>query len=155
MPRSPSPVSRIAWIDRTVAQPVDELGRYLRDGLRLPASHPGVRSYLELLDEAGPAARQHETFIALQIDARRAAGAIRRAGGREAGAVAVLLRELAASSYAVYVIHIFPVVGLQLALAPAPLPPLANFALVTLAALPLCFALASGLRRLPGAGRVL
>ena len=94
--RPGSPVSRIAWIDRTVTQPVDELGRYLRDGLSLPSSHPGVRSYLELLDEAGPAARQHETFLALQIDARRASGAIRRAGGRDDGAAAVLLRELAA-----------------------------------------------------------
>jgi hypothetical protein len=94
--RPGSPVSRIAWIDRTVTQPVDELGRYLRDGLAMAPSHPGVRSYLELLDEAGPAARQHETFLALQIDARRASGAIRRAGGRDDGAVAVLLRELAA-----------------------------------------------------------
>ena len=94
--RPGSPVSRIAWIDRTVTQPVDELGRYLRDGLSLPPHHPGVRSYLELLDEAGPAARQHETFLALQIDARRASGAIRRAGGRDEGAAAVLLRELAA-----------------------------------------------------------
>lgn len=94
--RPGSPVSRIAWIDRTVTQPVDELGRYLRDGLALPAGHPGVRSYLELLDEAGPAARQHETFLALQIDARRASGAIRRAGGGEAGAAAVLVRELGA-----------------------------------------------------------
>jgi hypothetical protein len=96
--RPGSPVSRLAWIDRTVTQPVDELGRYLRDGLTLPASHPGVRSYLELLDEAGPAGRQHETFLALQIDTRRASGAIRRAGGGEAGAVTVLMRELTALS---------------------------------------------------------
>lgn len=94
--RPGSPVSRIAWIDRTVTQPVDELARYLRDGLTLPSTHPGVQSYLELVDEAGPAGRQHETFLALQIDARRASGAIRRAGGGEAGAAAVLLRELTA-----------------------------------------------------------
>ncbi|HMO01011.1 MAG TPA: type VII secretion protein EccE [Miltoncostaeaceae bacterium] len=92
--RGGSPVSRIAWIDRTVTEPVDELARYLRDGLVMSASHPGVRSYIDLLDEAGPAARQHETFIALQIDARRASGAIRRAGGGEVGAVAVVVREL-------------------------------------------------------------
>jgi len=96
--RPGSPVSRLAWIDRTVTQPVDELGRYLRDGLTLPSSHPGVRSYLELLDEAGPAGRQHETFLALQIDGRRASGAIRRVGGGEAGAMAVLVRELTALS---------------------------------------------------------
>jgi hypothetical protein len=94
--RPGSPVSRLAWIDRTVTQPVDELGRYLRDGLALPPSHPGVRSYLELLDEAGPAARQHETFLALQIDTRRASGAIRRSGGGDRGAAAVVARELAA-----------------------------------------------------------
>ena len=94
--RPGSPVSRLAWIDRTVTQPVYELGRYLRDGLTLPSSHPGVRSYLELLDEAGPAGRQHETFLALQIDARRASGAIRRAGGGEAGAAAIVMRELTA-----------------------------------------------------------
>jgi type VII secretion protein EccE len=94
--RPGSPVSRLAWIDRTVTQPVDELGRYLRDGLALPASHPGVRSYLDLLDDAGPAARQHETFIALRVDARRASGAIRRAGGGDRGATAVIVRELAA-----------------------------------------------------------
>ena len=96
--RPGSPVSRIAWIDRTVTQGADELGRYLAEGLTLSPTHPGVASYLELLDEAAPAARQHETFLALQIDARRAAGAIRRAGGGEAGAAAVLLRELTALS---------------------------------------------------------
>jgi glucan biosynthesis protein C len=66
-----------------------------------------------------------------------------------------LLRELAAGSYAVYVIHVFPVVGLQAALAGSPMPPLAKFGLVTLLAVPLCFALAYGLRRLPGVARVL
>ena len=96
--RPGSPVSRISWIDRTITQSVDELGRYLADGLALPLAHPGVRSYLELLDDAGPAARRHETFLALQIDARRASGAIRRAGGGEAGAAAVLVRELSALS---------------------------------------------------------
>ncbi|WP_217921940.1 SCO6880 family protein [Miltoncostaea oceani] len=96
--RPGSPVSRLAWIDRTVTQGADELGRYLAEGLTLPPTHSGVASYLELLDEAAPAARQHETFLALQIDARRAAGVIRRAGGGEAGAAAVLLRELTALS---------------------------------------------------------
>ena len=96
--RPGSPVSRIAWVDRTITQSVDELGRYLADGLALPVAHPGVRSYLELLDDAGPAARRHETFLALQIDARRASGAIRRAGGGDAGAASVLVRELSALS---------------------------------------------------------
>jgi hypothetical protein len=53
------------------------------------------------------------------------------------------------------VIHILPVVGLQFALAGVALPPLAKFALVTAVAVPVCFALAAGLRRLPGVRSVL
>jgi glucans biosynthesis protein C len=66
----------------------------------------------------------------------------------------VLARELAATSYAVYIIHIFPVIGLQVALTESALPPLAKFGLVALLALPLCFGLAYGLRKLPGVRRV-
>jgi glucans biosynthesis protein C len=66
-----------------------------------------------------------------------------------------LVRELAAESYGVYVIHVFPVVGLQMALAASPLAPLAKFGIVTLLAVPLCFGLTYLLRRLPGVTRVL
>jgi hypothetical protein len=92
--RRGSPVGRLQWIERTVAEPVDELGRYLRDELALEADHRSVRSYLELLDDAGPAARRHETFVCLQIDARRAGHALRQAGGCDDAAGVVLLREL-------------------------------------------------------------
>jgi fucose 4-O-acetylase-like acetyltransferase len=64
-------------------------------------------------------------------------------------------RQLAAGSYGVYIIHIFPVIGLQMALADASLAPLAKFGVVTLLALPLCFALAYLLRKVPGFDRVL
>jgi peptidoglycan/LPS O-acetylase OafA/YrhL len=66
----------------------------------------------------------------------------------------VLMRELAAASYAVYAIHVFPVVFLQGALLESPMPPLAKFGLVTLIAVPLCFGLGYGLRKLPGVRRV-
>ena len=66
-----------------------------------------------------------------------------------------LARELAAGSYAVYVVHVFIVVGLQMALAASNIGPLAKFAVVTLIALPLCFGAAYGLRRVPGVARVL
>jgi fucose 4-O-acetylase-like acetyltransferase len=66
-----------------------------------------------------------------------------------------LSRQLAAGSYTVYIIHVFPVVGLQMALAGSSLAPLAKFGIVTLLALPLCFALAYLLRKLPGFDRVL
>jgi glucans biosynthesis protein C len=66
-----------------------------------------------------------------------------------------LLRQLAASSYIVYIIHVFPVVGLQTALARSNMPPLAKFGLVSAIAVPLCFLIAYGLRKLPGVRRVL
>lgn len=66
-----------------------------------------------------------------------------------------LARELAAGSYAVYVVHVFLVVALQMALAALSLAPLLKFAVVTLLALPLCFGLAYALRRVPGVDRVL
>lgn len=66
----------------------------------------------------------------------------------------VLMRQMAALSYVVYIIHLFPLLGLQIALVGSSLPPLAKFGVVTLIALPLSFALAYGLRKLPGVGRV-
>ena len=61
---------------------------------------------------------------------------------------------LAAAVYTVYLIHVFPVVGLQLALVSSSMPPLAKFAMVTLIAVPVSFALALGLQRLPDFRRV-
>jgi fucose 4-O-acetylase-like acetyltransferase len=66
-----------------------------------------------------------------------------------------LLRNLAAGSYTVYISHIVLVVGLQMALAASNMPPLAKFGVVTFIAMPLCFTLAYGLRKLPGVARVL
>jgi peptidoglycan/LPS O-acetylase OafA/YrhL len=65
-----------------------------------------------------------------------------------------LLRLLAAASYATYVVHLWPVIGVQFALAPLAAPPLVKFALVVLAGLPLSFAAGMLLRRLPGARHI-
>ena len=64
-------------------------------------------------------------------------------------------RALAAGSYATYVVHLWPVIGLQFALTGVALPPLVKFAVVTLAAVPLSFVLGGLIRRLPGVKRVL
>ncbi|HEY1297718.1 MAG TPA: acyltransferase [Chloroflexota bacterium] len=67
-----------------------------------------------------------------------------------------LLRGQAPHAYGAYVVHVMPVVvGLQFALAQVSLEPLAKFALVTLAGVPLSFLLSAGLRRLPGVRAVL
>jgi glucans biosynthesis protein C len=75
---------------------------------------------------------------------------------REYAVQGSLLRWAAPNAYAAYVIHMVPVVvGLQFALANAPLDPFAKFSIVTWLGIPLSFVLAAALRRLPGVRRVL
>jgi hypothetical protein len=70
------------------------MGRYLVRASQVPRNHPSLASYLELVDQAGPVAPAHETFLALSISTTKARRAIRQAGGGHDGAVQVLLREL-------------------------------------------------------------
>ncbi len=66
-----------------------------------------------------------------------------------------ILRGLSANAYAAYVLHLWPVVGLQFALASVALPPFAKFALVTLVGVPLSLAVGALIRRLPRLGDIL
>lgn len=91
-------VHRLQWVERTVPDPGDEIGNYIKDNLAVPIDSLIARSYLEVVDEAGPVTQQHETFVALQIHAGRSARAVKTAGGGDAGACEVLRRELAALS---------------------------------------------------------
>jgi len=98
--REGSPVSRIQWVERTVPADGDEVGRYLgeawdRDAVAIDSL--AMQSYLELTSSAPAVTRDHELFVCLQIDAKRAWRQIKRAGGKQgadAGACSVLLREL-------------------------------------------------------------
>ena len=65
------------------------------------------------------------------------------------------LRRLSANAYGIYVLHIWVLVPLQFALVGVALPPLAKFALVCLAGLPLSVAVAALLRRSSLVRRVL
>jgi glucan biosynthesis protein C len=66
-----------------------------------------------------------------------------------------LARDLAASTYAVYLFHVPVLVPLQYALRYAALGPLTKFFLVTLIAIPATFAIGSALRRAPFARSIL
>src|SRR5262245_40982861 len=100
--REGSPVSRIQWVERTVPADGDEIGRYLgeawtRDAVDVESL--AMQSYLELTSSAPAVTRDHELFVCLQIDAKRAWRQIKRTGGKrgvDAGACAVLLREVEA-----------------------------------------------------------
>lgn len=100
--REGSPVRRIQWIERTVPADGDEIGRYLGEAWArdaVPLDSLAMQSYLELTSSAPAVTRDHELFVCLQIDAKRAWRQIKRTGGTlgmDAGACAVLLRELEA-----------------------------------------------------------
>jgi hypothetical protein len=91
-------IHRVQWVERAVADPGDEVGSYLAENLAVPVNSLIARSYLEVIDEAGPVTQQHDVFVALQIHAGRSAREIKAAGGGDTGACEVLRRELIALS---------------------------------------------------------
>lgn len=94
--RESSPIRRLQWVERTVPSDGDELARYLqeeRDGA-VPLHASSVASYIELVDSAGAVTQEHELFLALQLDSRRAWRQVKRLGNGDHGAVALLMREL-------------------------------------------------------------
>lgn len=87
-------IHRIQWVERTVPDPGNEIGGYLKENIVVPLDSPIARSYLQVVDQAGPVTQAHEVFVALQIHAAKAARSIKAAGGGDAGACEVLRREL-------------------------------------------------------------
>jgi hypothetical protein len=100
--REGSPVSRVQWVERTVPADGDEIGRYLGEAWdrgSVPLESLAMQSYLDLVGSAPAVTKDHELFVCLQIDAKRAWRQIKRTGGEDgadAGACTVLQRELEA-----------------------------------------------------------
>jgi hypothetical protein len=98
--REGTPVNRVQWVERTVPADGDEIGRYLAQAWDREAAALetlAMRSYIDLVSAAPAATRDHELFVCLQIDAKKAWRQIKRAGGKrgpDAGACEVLLREV-------------------------------------------------------------
>ncbi len=94
--REGSPISRIQWLERTVPDDRNALNRYLREALdpSIGLDALPLQSYLRLTQAAGPVTEQHELYIALQLNASKAARAVKQAGGKDTGACMVLAREL-------------------------------------------------------------
>jgi len=89
-----SPVARVAWVERTIPEEGDALAAWLDAEAVLGPGDPAFDSYSELIASAGPASQRHEAYVVVAIDASRARKAIRQAGGGDAGATEVVLREL-------------------------------------------------------------
>ena len=100
--REGSPVSRIQWLERTVPADGDEIGRFLGEAWdrgSVPLESLAMQSYLDLVGSAPGVTKDHELFLSLQIDVKRAWRQVKRIGGKQgadAGACTVLLRELEA-----------------------------------------------------------
>ncbi len=94
--RENSPVRRLQWVERTVPSDGDEVARYLQEerDTTVPLASSSVASYIELVEAAGAVTQDHELFVALQLDARRAWRQVKRLGKGDQGAAALLLREL-------------------------------------------------------------
>ncbi|HUC07146.1 MAG TPA: SCO6880 family protein, partial [Solirubrobacterales bacterium] len=93
--RDGSPIRRLQWIERTVPGQGDDLASYMQEkrDRSVPLDSNMVRSYIELLESAAPVTQEHEVLLALQIDYSRGAREIKRLGGGDEGACALLLRE--------------------------------------------------------------
>lgn len=93
---------RMAVLERTIPDSGDAVQRYF--DRTLEQTGPAVDNrrarlvggYQQLLAEVAPTAQRHESFIVLTMSAKKAAKDIKRSGGGETGALAVLFQELRA-----------------------------------------------------------
>lgn len=98
--RDDTPLRRVAWLERTLPASGDAMADYLYEHKRgdasLDAPPAELVSYMQLLGRSPDVAEDHELLFCAQIDARRpsARRAIRRLGGGDLGALAVLAGEI-------------------------------------------------------------
>lgn len=94
--REHSPVRRLQWLERTVPSDGDQVARYLQEerDTTVPLATSSVVSYIELVESAGAVTQDHELFVALQIDAKKAWRQVKRLGKGDEGAAALLMREI-------------------------------------------------------------
>ena len=95
------PIIRVQAIQRSLREDGIELASWHARHLVADAPVQAVRVTAELLASAVPASVRRDEWLAFTMDERRAASAIRDAGGGEAGASAVLVRQVRALAGAV------------------------------------------------------
>lgn len=90
------PIIRIQAIQRSLPDSAAGLASWHENHLVPWAPDQAVAVTAELLEDAAPASVRREEWLAFTMDERRAASAIRAAGGGETGACAVLARHMRA-----------------------------------------------------------
>ncbi|MDH6138442.1 hypothetical protein P3T35_000419 [Kitasatospora sp. GP30] len=91
-----NPIIRIQALQRLVPESGAALQRWHTDHVTTDAPNVAVDITKSLLSTATLATSQREAYLAITMDATRAAGPIKAAGGGNAGAAAVLIRHLRA-----------------------------------------------------------
>jgi hypothetical protein len=91
-----NPITRVQVLTRIGPASGADLRRWHTDHTTPTAPAAALEVTAELLATAGAASSGRETFLAFTLDARRAASAIKAAGGGSAGAAVVLSRQLRA-----------------------------------------------------------
>jgi hypothetical protein len=76
--RQSGPVSRLQWVERTVAGDADALSRYLDDRRAVDPDVSPARSYAELVAEAGPLTHEHECYVTLTVRQNAGASVLQR-----------------------------------------------------------------------------
>lgn len=90
------PVARVQFVSRTVPQTVGALRSWHTDHLDLAAPLASVMANETLLSAAAPATCRRLTWLAISLDSRRTATAIRATGGGDSGACRVLEQQVRA-----------------------------------------------------------
>ncbi|HUC58061.1 MAG TPA: SCO6880 family protein [Streptosporangiaceae bacterium] len=95
------PIMRVQAIQRSLPDEAAGLRSWHENHLVSAAPAQALAVTAELLSDAAPASVRREEWLAFTMDERRAAAAIRAAGGGEAGACAVLARQVRSLAAAV------------------------------------------------------
>jgi hypothetical protein len=93
--RQGSAIHRLQWLARCRPDDGAALRRHWQAAGVLGPDAEAQRSYGALLESEAGATCAHEVLLALSVDARRSARAVRAAGGGERGACTLVLREVA------------------------------------------------------------
>jgi hypothetical protein len=101
-----SPFVRVAVVQRTIPDDGSELRRWHTQALRPDAPELAVSVVEELLAQVRVTGSQQTSWLVLTMDPARARTQVGVAGGGEVGALAFLVRQLAAASSAIGAAHL-------------------------------------------------
>lgn len=101
-----SPFSRVSVVQRTIPDDGTALRRWYDHAVRADAPAIAVETVEGLMSQSVISSAAHDAWLVLTLDATRARAQIRSAGGGDQGALAYLVRQLAATSSSIGAAHL-------------------------------------------------